>query len=144
MALGVLGKFLIAVSLCFQAYILFEDNNTITLFNKQLQVVIAHCDCITHDIAILLQQYLRYVIIGLLASSALMVISRSIIFKFFVLLGLVSLLLIKHHPIKYIPRLDNIQFWESIAIIGGIIYLMGADVAVKAEPEKDKDKLKKE
>ena len=144
MSLGVLGKFLIAVSLCFQAYILFEDNNTITLFNKQLQVVIAHCDCITHDVAILLQQYLRYVLVGLLGMSALMVVTRSIVPKFFVLVGLVSLLLIKHHPIKHIPRLDNIQFWESIAIVGGIIYLMGADVAVKASPEKDKEKVKKE
>ena len=136
--LGVLGKFLMAVSLCFQAYILFEDNNTITLFNKQLQVVIGNCDCITPDIAILLQQYLRYVIVGLLSMSALMVVSRSIIFKFFLLLGLVSLLFIKHYPIKHLPRLDNIQFWEAIAIIGGIIYLMGADIAVKREEDKEK------
>lgn len=138
MSLGILGKFLMAVSLCFQAYVLFQDNNTITLFNKQLQVVIANCECITPDIAILLQQYLRFVIVGLLGISALMVVSRSIIFKMFVLLGLVSLLLIKHYPINYLPRLDNIQFWESIAIIGGIIYLMGADVGVKQEKERQK------
>ncbi len=128
MALAFIGKFLIAVSLCFQAYVLFSDVNAISIFNKQLQTVLTSCDCIPPNIAALLEQHIRYLIVGFLACSALMVISRSSFFKLLVLIGLTSLLIIKHHPIKTIPRLDNMHFWQSLAIVGGIIYLMGADV----------------
>ena len=138
MALGSLGKFLIAVSLCFQAYILFSDSNTINLFNKQLNTLLTKCDCISTQVAQLLQQHLRFVIVGLLASSALMVISRAIFFKMLVLMGLISLLVIKHFPIKKLPPFDNVQFWEAVAIVGGIVYLMGAD-AERKEPAKVKE-----
>ena len=111
MALAFIGKVFIAVSLCFQAYILFSDANVILTFNKQLQTVLTSCDCIPPNIAALLQQYLRYIIVGLLACSSLMTISRSSFFKILVLIGLVSLFIMKHHPIKTVPSLTNGQFW---------------------------------
>ena len=64
-----------------------------------------------------------------------MVISRAIFFKMLVLMGLISLLVIKHFPIKKLPPFDNVQFWEAVAIVGGIVYLMGAD-AERKEPVK--------
>ena len=88
MALAFIGKVLITVSLCFQAYILFSDANVIQTFNKQLQTVLTSCDCIPPNITALLQQYFRYIIIGLLACSSLMTISRSSFFKILVLFGL--------------------------------------------------------
>ena len=71
---------------------------------------------------------MRFVVAGLLGASVLMVVSRATIFKVSVLLGLLAILFIKHHPIKKIPGFDNVPFWEHIAIIGGIVYLIGADV----------------
>ncbi len=41
-----------------------------------------------------------------------------------------------YNPFKKVPGLSNTDFWQDVAIIGGIIYLMGADVGKRtvAEP----------
>lgn len=127
MDLGTVGKFIMAVSLCFFAFTLVEDQPTIAAFNKQLNSVLTSCDCIPVEVAALMQEYLRFVVVGLLGCSVFMVFVRSSFVKFLVLLGIVILVYIKHHPIRKIPDIYDTQFWESIAIIGGLIFLMGAD-----------------
>ena len=51
----------------------------------------------------------------------------------------INLLVIKHFPIKKLPTFDNVPFWEAVAIVGGIVYLMGAD-AERKEPAAQKAK----
>ena len=79
-------------------------------------------------------------IVGLLGCSALMVVTRTMFFKLLVLIGLVALTMVKHHPIKKVPHFDNIPFWEAVAIIGGMVYLMGADVNHQGIEISDKQK----
>jgi hypothetical protein len=50
MALLFLGKLLIAVGICFQAYTLYEDKTTALAFDTRLSTVLKSCDCIPADI----------------------------------------------------------------------------------------------
>lgn len=50
MALLFVGKLLIAVGLCFQAYTLYEDKASATAFDSRLATVLKDCDCIPADI----------------------------------------------------------------------------------------------
>jgi hypothetical protein len=72
-------------------------------------------------------EYGRFVVVGLLASSVLMILSRCWCLKIFVLLGLSTLLYIEHQPFTKIPCIGCSRLWEKVAVIGAIIYLMGAD-----------------
>lgn len=127
MALLFLGKLLIAVSICFQAYQLYEDRATATAFDARLATVLKSCDYIPADIQAHIKQHLRLVVVGLLASSALMVFVRSCLIKFAVFLGLVTLFVLRNWPFTGIPSFKDQAFWESLAILGGIMYLMGAE-----------------
>jgi hypothetical protein len=49
--LGCLGKLLIVVSIIFQAYILFSDQETASQFNTKLNAALAACNCIPPHIA---------------------------------------------------------------------------------------------
>lgn len=46
MALLFLGKLLIAVGICFQAYTLYEDKASATAFDTRLATVLKSCNCI--------------------------------------------------------------------------------------------------
>lgn len=129
MALLFLGKLLIAVGICFQAYTLYEDKPTALAFNTRLDTVLKSCDCISAEIQAHIKQHLRLVVVGLLACSGLMVLFRSCLLKFAVLLGLSAVFIVKYWPITAVPSFKDHAFWESLAIIGGIIYLMGAESA---------------
>lgn len=74
-------------------------------------------------------EYGRFVVVGLLGSSALMILIRCWCIKFFVLIGLSALLYIEHQPFTKIPCIGCTRLWEKVAVIGAIIYLMGADCA---------------
>jgi len=56
-----------------------------------------------------------------------MVFVRSCLVKLPVLLGLVTLFVVRNSPFTTIPTFKDHAFWESLAVIGGIIYLMGAE-----------------
>jgi hypothetical protein len=56
-----------------------------------------------------------------------MVLFRSCLLKFAVFLGLTIVFLLRYWPIAAVPSFKDHAFWESLAIIGGIIYLMGAE-----------------
>ena len=126
MALLFLGKLLIAVGICYQAFMLFDNDRIAQAFDLRLASVLSSCDCIPAEIKVHVKAHLRMVIVGLLGTSALTVITRTCLFKFLVLVGLVVLTYINYHPFNQIPSFENVRFWESIAIIGGVIYLMGA------------------
>lgn len=125
--LSCLGKILIVVSLCFQAYLLFESETVSKHFNDKLTTALTACDCIPAHIAGHILQYARYVVVGLLASSALMLVVKCWCIKVFVILGLSVLLYIEHAPFNKVPCCGDIDLWRKIAFIGGMIYLMGAD-----------------
>ena len=72
--------------------------------------------------------HLRLITVGLLASSALMIFVRLSLIKFLVLLGLLINLFVSYNPTKRVPKFSNTAFWQDLAIIGGIVYLIGADV----------------
>lgn len=126
MALLFLGKLLIAVGLCFQAYTLYEDKASATAFDSRLATVLKSCDCIPADIQAHLKEYLRLVVVGLLGFSSLMVLFKSALLKLPVLLGLVTLFVVRNYPFTTVPGFKDHAFWESLSVIGGIIYLMGA------------------
>ena len=127
MALLFLGKLLIAVGLCFQAYVLLDNPTVAEAFNTKLAAVLSSCNCIPAEIQAHIREHLRMVVVGLLSCSILMVFLRSCFIKFLVLLGLGTLLYVRHHPLTQIPSFKDQLFWESLAVIGGIIYLMGAE-----------------
>jgi hypothetical protein len=127
MNIGTVGKCIIALSLCLQAYLLFQSEPTIKLFNQQLARLLSSCECMPVEVALHVQQHFRFVVIGLLASSVLMIISRSVLPKIFALLGVVAMFAIKNYPLGKLPSIDDISFYQSLALVGGILYLLGAD-----------------
>ncbi len=47
--------------------------------------------------------------------------------KLFVILGLVAQTYIQHQPFTKVPCVGCTAFWEKVAMIGAVIYLMGRD-----------------
>lgn len=127
MALLFLGKLLIAIGICYQAFVLYDSLAASTAFNAKLTVLLSTLSFIPADIKLHIVAHLRLVVVGFLGCSAIMVISRSCFWKTLVLLGLVIVMLVNYYPIKKVPSFTDTKFWESLAIIGGIIYLMGAE-----------------
>ena len=126
--LGFVGKVLIVTGLCFQAYLLFDSATISNDFDQKLQAALTVCDCIPKDIAIHIMAYARFVVIGLLASSILMLISSVGIFKIFIILGLSTILYIQHQPFNKVPCFcQNIDFWTKIAFIGGMMCLLASE-----------------
>ncbi len=138
MAALFLGKLLVAIGICFQAYLLFEDKTTATSFNSRLSTVLSSCDCIPAEIKVHLKEHLRLVVVALLGFSALMIFIRSCLVKIPVLLGLVTLFIVKYYPITAVPSFKDHAFWQLVATIGGIIYLMGADTCSPKSPAASK------
>ena len=127
MALLLFGKLLIAIGLCLQAYLLFDNEGIAQNFNINLSKILDSCDCLPPILVPLLKQHLRIIVVVLLSFSGIMVFTRSSFIKLLVLIGFLTLSYIRHYPITKLPPLANNIFYEHIAIIGGIIYLMGAD-----------------
>ena len=125
------GKLLIAVSIIFEAYLLFADKSAIDSFDKQLGHALTGCDCLTPEILKLVKEHLRLVVAGFLASSILFVLVKAWLLKLPAFIGLSVLLWIEHHGVfKTIPTealLANTAFWHSLGVIGAIIYLTGAE-----------------
>lgn len=125
------GKLLIAVSIIFEAYLLFADKSAIDSFDKQLGHALTGCDCLTPEILKLIKEHLRLVVAGFLASSILFVLVKAWLLKLPAFIGLSVLLWIEHHGVfKTIPTealLANTAFWHSLGVIGAIIYLAGAE-----------------
>jgi hypothetical protein len=124
-----LGKALIIASLMFQADLLFSDRQAISAFDKQLTRGLSACSCLTPEISKYAKEYLRLVIAGLIATSALILTFRSWSLKLPTLLGLILLLWVEHHEvftkIPTISILENTALWHSLGVIGVIIYLLG-------------------
>lgn len=78
------------------------------------------------------------VVVGLLGLSVVTVITRSAFIKFLVLIGYVTLCYVRHYPLKEIPALTDYGFYENVAIIGGLIYLIGSDISVNTPKPKAK------
>lgn len=127
MALLFVGKLLVALGICFQAYTLFESKSAATVFDNRVNTLLHSCHCIPAEIQGHIKAHLRLVVVGLLGFSALMVLIRSCFVKVPVLLGLLIVFLVRHYPLTAVPSYKDHAFWELVATIGGIIYLMGAD-----------------
>jgi hypothetical protein len=127
MALLFVGKLLIALGLCYQAYLLFEHKATVTTFDNQLTTSLKSCHIIPAEIQAHLKVHLRLVVVALLGFSGLMVFFRTAILKIPVLLGLFTLFYLRHFPLTVIPSYRDHAFWELVATIGGVIFLLGAD-----------------
>ncbi len=127
----IVGKLLIAVSIIFEAYLLYADKSAIDSFDKQLGHALTGCDCLTPEILKLIKEHLRLVVAGFLASSVLFVFVKAWILKLPAFIGLSVLLWIEHHGVfKTIPSealLANTAFWHSLGVIGAILYLAGAE-----------------
>lgn len=134
--LGCVGKLLIVVSIVFQAYLLFSDAETANQFNTKLSAALTACICIPPNVAAFIQQHARLAVVCLLSSSALMLVFRWCIVKVFVLLGLLTILYIEHQPFTKVPCVGCQAFWQKVAVIGGIIYLMGRDCCFKKNCQK--------
>ncbi len=104
MSLVTIGKLFIALGLCYQAYLLFEDKTTASNFDKKLKTCFQTCNMIPPEIKDLALAHLRLVVVAFLGFSSLMVIFRSCLVKFPVLLGLVINFLVKYWPIKSVPQ----------------------------------------
>lgn len=139
------GKLLIMTSLCIQAYLLLNDNSTSKNFDSNAGKMVASCSFLNN--LHLPIQYYRLATIGLFFLSALMIFKKWVILKVFPLIGLLLNLMIVFHPINKVPSFSKTDFWQHIAVIGGIIYLMGADVykttAAAATVSKTNDKKTK-
>ncbi len=126
----VLGKIFIAASIVFQAYLLFQDKSEADTFDKNLKLAIAQCSCLA-PLKQHLQQYLRLVVAGLLASSALFIVVRHWFFKLPTFLGLLVLLWVEQHlvftKVPTIDILNNVGLWHLLGVIGAIIYLLGSE-----------------
>jgi hypothetical protein len=126
-----LGKLLIVASIVFEAYLFYADKAAISTFDKQLGQALTSCNCLTPEIQTYVREYLRLVLVGLLASSALTLICRCWSLKLPVFLGLSILLWVEHHEVfRRVPTLallENTAFWHSLGVIGAIIYLIGAE-----------------
>lgn len=131
------GKTLIVAAIIFQAWLLYQDKREGDEFHKNLTDAIANCSCL-NSVRPYLEQYLRLAVVGLLASSVLLIITRCWVFKLFPLLGLSVLLWIEHHAVfRTVPTialLDNSPLWHSLGVIGAIIYLMGAECGTCKKP----------
>lgn len=103
MALLFLGKLLIAVGICFQAYTLFEDKAVAASFNTKLATSLKSCDIIPAEIRAHIQEHLRLVVVGLLACSGLMVFFKTWLLKLPVLIGLVTMVCLKYCPLTAVP-----------------------------------------
>jgi hypothetical protein len=122
-----LGKIVITLSLVFQAYLLFENQTVASAFNTKLQDALEACKCIPPQIAQHILQHGRLIIVGLLGSSILMVLLKCWVYKLLPIIALSTLLYIEHQPFTKIPCIGCTRLWEKVAVIGAIIYLMGAD-----------------
>lgn len=89
-----LAKLLIALSLIFQAYVLFENQSVAKDFNAKLVAALETCNTIPDHIAGHILEHARLAVVGLLASSGLMILSRCWFFKVLPLIGLSVLLYI--------------------------------------------------
>ena len=127
MALVLVGKLLIALGICFQAYTLFENKTTAASFDTRVSTLLATCNCIPAEIQEHIKAHLRLVVVAFLGFSGLMVLFKSSLLKVPVLLGLLILFLVRHYPLTAVPSFKDHSFWELVATIGGIIYLMGAE-----------------
>lgn len=125
-----LGKALVITSIIFQAFLLYQDKKEGDQFNKNLTSALSGCDSLK-VVKPYLEQYLRLAVVGLLATSALMLVVRYWYIKAFVILGLSALLWVEHYKVfEKVPTvelLDNSPFWHSLGVIGALIYLMGAE-----------------
>lgn len=124
-----LGKVLIVAALCFQAWLLHSNTVISTEFHAKLTIALKSCDCIPADISTHILAHGKHILMGLLGSSVLMLVSRCWVFKIFVILGLAAQLYLEHMPFKNFPHINNLQFWTQVALIGGIIFLMGRECA---------------
>lgn len=125
-----LGKTLIVTAILFQAWLLYQDKQEGDEFNKNLSQAIAGCS-FCESIRPHLEKYLRLVVVGLLASSALMIFCKCWTMKLLTLFGLCTLLWVEHHTVfktlSTLTVLKHTAFWHSLGVIGAVIYLMGAE-----------------
>ena len=119
------GKVLIVVGLCLQAYLLLTDKPTIQTFQKELASTISHLKFITPEMSSFLHRYLHAVIAACFFSSIMILVSRSTLSKLIVLVGFLLLLVGKYDIFHKIPAYKERSFWQLLALIGGVIYLMG-------------------
>ena len=127
MALLFLGKLFIAIGLCFQAYVLYSSPEVGAAFNTKLAAALTSCDCLPVDIKAHALEHGRMAVVGMLGCSALMVLVRSSLIKLLVILGMGISIWVNNQPFNAIPSFKDYRFWESLAILGGLIYLMGAE-----------------
>jgi hypothetical protein len=142
-----LGKLLIIASIAFQAYLFFADRQAISTFDKELNKALSACNCLTPEIQALVKQYLRFVVVGLLGSSVLLLI-RCWLLKLPTLLGLGLLLWVEHHQVfRTVPTLallENTALWHSLGLLGVVIYLLGAECTSCKEDKSGKGECSKE
>lgn len=122
-----IGKLLIATGLCFQAYLLLTNQVRALEFDGGVSRVLASYDYLSPDSSQLLRNHFRLIIVALLSSSGLMIFTRNLLIKFLVLLGYLLLSYCYNHPLTQLPPISEMGFYENLAIIGGLTYLMGAD-----------------
>lgn len=127
MALLFLGKLLIAVGLVYQAYQLYENKATALAFDAHLSGIFAIVGSVPAEIQDPIKQYGRLVVAFLLSVSSLAAVFRTCLFKIPVIIGLIALLIVRHFPIVSVPSFKDQEFWQLVAIIGGYIYLLGAE-----------------
>ena len=132
-----LGKLLIVASLCFQAFLLYQDKSEGDQFNRNLKSALASCDCLA-SIKPHLEQYLRLVVAGLLFSSTFMIIFKCSTGKLLTLLGLCILFWVEHHAIfRRMPTvilLQNTPFWHSLGVIGAVLYILANECGACKKP----------
>lgn len=138
MALLFVGKLLVALSICYQAYLLFEDKKTGASFDAHASTAIRSLDLIPAEVRDLLNQHLRLIVVAHLAFSFLAVFVRSAIIKLPVVIGLLVLLFVNYFPITAVPSFRDYEFWQLVATIGGYVYLMGADHGAPTPPQTSK------
>lgn len=137
--LGFLGKLLIVSSLLFQAFLLYHDKSEGDQFQKNLKDAIAGCQhC--QQLRPYLEQYLRLAVVGLLATSAFMIVMKCSLFKLTTLAGLLTLLWVEHHSVFCtVPTIDLLKrtcFWHALGVIGSILYLLAAECTSCSKPAK--------
>lgn len=111
MAMLFLGKLLVVVGICFEAYTLYVDKSSATSFDARLTPILKALDFIPVDIQGYIREHLRIAIVAFLGSSPLIVFFRSILTKFPSLIGLVTLLLNRYYPLNAIPSFKEQKFW---------------------------------
>lgn len=91
MAVTLIGKIIITIALCSQAYLMAMDTTAINEFTSNAKKVIPKSLGIENIVG-----YLHFVVAGLLATSILMTVFKNCFFKVTVLLALVALLVIEN------------------------------------------------